>query len=142
MQLIRWNPARDLFNFDRRFGSLFNDFFGRTENATNIWHPVVDVYENEDAIVVKAELPGIDKKDITVDLEGRILTLKGERSEEKEIKEDRFHRRERVYGKFERYFTLPEVVDPEQVKADFKDGVLKIEITRSVETKTKQITVH
>lgn len=142
MELIRWNPAREMFTFNRHFGSLFDDFFGSGENAVTNWHPVVDVYENDDAVVVKAELPGVDKKDIAVNLDGRILTLKGERSQEKEVKEEKFYRRERVHGKFERHFTLPEAVDPEQIKADFKDGVLKIEIPRPVQAKPKQITVH
>jgi HSP20 family protein len=142
MELIRWNPAREVFNFNRHFGSLFDDFFSPSEGVTANWHPVVDVYESDDAVVVKAELPGVDKKDVAVNLDGRILTLRGERSLEKEVKEEKFYRRERVYGKFERHFTLPEAVDPESIKADFKDGVLKIEIPRPVQSKPKQITVH
>lgn len=142
MELIRWNPARELFNFNRHFGSLFDDFFGPDEHVTSNWHPVVDIFENGEAIVVKAELPGVDKKDVTVNVEGHILTLKGERSSENEVKEGKFYRRERVYGKFERNFSLPEAVDPDTIKADFKEGVLKIEIPKPAQAKPKQISVH
>ena len=106
------------------------------------WNPVVDIYENEENIVITAELPGVDKKDMTVDVKGRVLTLKGERSTDNEVKEDNYYRRERCYGKFERCFTLPVEVDPEKIKADYKDGVLKIDIPKAEESKPKQVTIH
>jgi HSP20 family protein len=142
MELMRWNPAKELLNFNRPFDSFFKDFFYPTHNEVMNWQPVVDVYENDEAIVVKAELPGVEKKDVSVDLDGRILTLKGERSSEKEVKEEKYYRRERVYGKFKRHFSLPEAIDPETIKADFKDGVLKIEVPKPAQAKPKQITVH
>ncbi len=147
MELVRWNPRRDLFNWPLRTNRVFEDFFHPTlfnEEGVSTWnwHPVVDIYENDDNIVITAELPGVDKKDISVDVNGRILTLKGERSADNEVKEDNYYRKERSYGKFERSFTLPADVDPDKVKADFKDGILKLDIPKPEAHKPKQITVH
>ena len=147
MELVRWNPRRDLFNWPLGINRMFEDFFHPTlfnEEGVSMWnwHPVVDIYENDDNVVITAELPGVDKKDISVDVNGRILTLKGERSADNEVKEDNYYHRERSYGKFERSFTLPADVDPDKVKADFKDGILKLDIPRPEARKPKQITVH
>lgn len=147
MQLIRWNPIRDIYGLRNRTNHMFyNSFYmahkGDEELSTWSWRPFVDIYDNDNNIVIKAELPGIDKKDIVVDVKDRFLTLKGERSSENEVKKDKFHRRERTYGKFERVFTLPMEVDPDKIKADYKDGVLKIDIPKPEKQKPKQITVH
>jgi HSP20 family protein len=127
--------------------SLFDDFFDpaskRDRNQSNRgWHPAVDVFENETNFVIKAELPGIEKKDIIVDVKDRVLTLKGERTSENEVKEDTFYRRERTYGKFQRAFTLPAHVKVNDIKADYKDGVLRIDIPKPETQQPKQITVH
>jgi HSP20 family protein len=106
------------------------------------WNPAVDVYDKDDHIVIQAELPGVDKKDVAVDVKDGMLTIKGERSSDNEVKEEKFYRRERVYGKFERSFALPENVDPDQIKAEYKDGILKIEIPKTEDQKPKQISVH
>jgi HSP20 family protein len=106
------------------------------------WSPVVDVYDNGDNIVIKAELPGVDKKNIEIDLKDHVLTLKGERSYENEVKEENYYRKERAFGKFHRSFSLLADVDTEKIKADFSDGVLKIDIPKPEEKKPKQITVH
>jgi HSP20 family protein len=106
------------------------------------WNPAVDVYDTDNTVVIKAELPGIDKKDLSIDVNGRVLTLKGERSGDNEVKEEKYYRKERFHGKFERSFTLPDDTDPEKIQAEFKDGVLKIEVPKPEEKKPKQITVH
>jgi HSP20 family protein len=126
---------------------VFDDFFlpnTTTEDGSLTWgwNPVVDIYDNEDNIVIKAELPGVSKKDIEIDIKDRILTLKGERFADNEVKEDTYYRRERTYGRFERSFTLPANVDPDKIKADYSDGVLKIEVPKPENQKPKQITVH
>jgi HSP20 family protein len=126
---------------------MFNDFFfPRTTFDEGMlswgWNPVVDIYDNDDNIVIKAELPGVKKKDIEVDIKDRVLTLKGERTADNEVKEDNYYRRESTYGRFERSFTLPAEVDPGKVKADFKDGILKVEVPKPEHKKPKQITVH
>ena len=147
MQLIRWNPIREMNNFRHRMNHMFDNAFTPTlkeDEALSMWNfkPAVDVYDNDKDIVIKAELPGMDKKDMVVHVNGRFLTLKGERSSENDVKEDNYHRRERSYGKFERVFTLPVKVDPDKITADYKDGILKIHIPKPEEQKPKQITVH
>lgn len=147
MQLVRWNPMNEMFSFRRPLSRVFDDFFlprTNTEDGTLTWgwNPVVDIYDNEDNIVIKAELPGVSKKDIEIDIKDRVLTLKGERSADNQVKEDNYYRRERTYGRFERSFTLPANVDPDKIKADYSDGVLKIEVSKPEDQKPKQITVH
>ncbi len=147
MELVRWNPWREMFGGRHRVGTLFDDFFypaGGRENATAVWNwnPVVDVYENDDHFVIKADLPGLDKKDIALDVKEGVLTIKGERHSDEEVKNENAYCRERVYGRFERAFRLPRDVDAEKITADYKDGVLKIEIPKPEEVKPKQITIH
>ncbi len=147
MELVRWNPIRDMFSLRNHANRVFGDFYfptNREEGDMSMWNwnPVVDVYDNDDNIVLKAEIPGIDKKDIVVDVKGRVLTLKGERSSDNEVKEDNYYRRERCFGKFERAFNLPVDVELDKIKANYKDGVLEIEIPKPEEKKPKQITVH
>jgi HSP20 family protein len=116
----------------------------RWNGETNLktWNPAVDVYEESDRFVIKAELPGLDRKDIEVDLNDRVLTLKGERSFENEVKEDGYYRKERAFGKFHRAFTLPANLNADEIKAEFKDGLLTINIPKPEEEKPKQITIH
>jgi HSP20 family protein len=146
MQLVRFNPTKELANFRHSmnfFDDLFGEFF-RDEGAdlTRGWNPKVDVFEEADQIVMKAELPGVDKDKITIDVNGRVLTVKGERISDDEVKEDNYYRRERSYGRFERSFTLPAETDSEKIKADYKDGVLTLNIPKPVSSKTRQITVQ
>jgi HSP20 family protein len=106
------------------------------------WAPKVDIIDEDDSIVVKAELPGVDKKDINVDVKDRVLTIKGERSDEKEVNEDNFYRRERCHGSFQRSFSLPLDSDPTDISAEFKDGILTVSVPKPEEKKPRQITVH
>jgi len=106
------------------------------------WAPVVDIYEREGAIVLKAELPGIDLKDVDIRLENNVLTLRGERRIDNEVKRESYHRVERAYGTFSRSFTLPSVVDQEKIKADYRDGVLTVTLPQREEAKPKQISIN
>src|SRR2546430_3515383 len=130
MAVVRWDPFRDLSMLQDRMNRLFNDT-GRTwspdgeASATTTWSPAVDIFETEGEIVVKAELPGMERKDITLHLENNVLTLKGERRFEKETKDENYHRIERSYGGFSRAFSIPAMVDDEKNRADYKDCVLK-----------------
>lgn len=147
MELIRWNPGRDMFSLGHRMSNLFDELYNQThrdnsERSAWRWDPMVDIYDNDENIVIKAELPGLDKKDIVVDVKENVLTLKGERSTTHEVKEEKFYRKERISGKFERAFTLPKNVDPEKIKADYTDGVLQIKIPKPETRKPKKITVH
>ena len=147
MQLVRFNPMKEMFGIHNRMNHIFDDFFTPTlkgDQGLSLWdwEPVVDIYDNDDNIVIKAELPGVDKENIDVDVKGRFLTLKGERSAENAVKEEKYHRKERVYGKFERVFTLPAEVDSEKIKADYKDGILTIHIPKPAKEQPRQITIH
>lgn len=146
MEIIRWNPIRDMFSLSHRMNHMFDDFFSPTlktgESSMWNWNPVVDIYDNDENIIIKAELPGIDKDNIVVDVKGRVLTLKGERSSENEVKEDKYYRRERAFGNFERVFIMPAEIDPNKIKADYKNGVLKINIPKPEEHKPRQISIH
>ena len=145
MAVVRWDPFRDLGLLQDRMNRLFDDA-GRTWRtdepaATTSWSPAVDIYETEGEIVVKAELPGMERKDITLHLENNVLTLRGERRFQKETKEENYHRIERSYGNFSRSFSIPATVDEEKIRADYKDGVLKIFLPKKEQAKPKQIRI-
>jgi len=147
MQLVTRRPRKDVWGVTRPMNVLFDDFFapffnGACETAPSQWQPVVDIIEEEGMFRVKAELPGIEKKDIHVDVKDNVLTLKGERSQEKTDEGEQYYRRERSFGSFTRAFALPENVDPEAIKADYKDGVLSIAIPKPEKSVPKAITVH
>ena len=147
MELIRWNPMRDMFSLRHQMNHLFDDVFRPIvrDNRQSLmwnWHPTVDIYDNDENFVITAELPGIDKKDIAIEVKDGVLTLKGIRSSDNEVKEEKYYRRERTFGKFERTFRLPLDIDPEEISANYKDGVLKIDIPKPEEQRPKQISVH
>ena len=106
------------------------------------WNPAVDVYQDQNGIVLQADLPGIKAGDFDLSIENNVLTLKGERKFEQKTDAGNYHRVERSYGSFTRNFTLPSTVDVEQVSADFKDGVLSVTLPRREETKPRQIQVQ
>jgi len=145
MAISRWDPFRDLSVLQERMNRLFNDagHGWRTDEpaATTTWSPAVDIYETEGEIVVKAELPGIERKDIALHLENNVLTLRGERRFEKETKEENYHRIERAYGDFSRAFSIPATVDEERIRADYRDGILRIALPKKDQAKPKQIKI-
>ena len=147
MNIVRWNPMGDTYSVGHHINRFFEDFFypmGREDNNSGLWswNPVADIYDRDDHFVIKAELPGVDKKDIAIDVKDGVLTLKGERSHDNEVTEDKYYRKERAYGKFERSFTLPVNVDAEKITAEYKDGVLEIEVPKPEEHQPKKITIH
>jgi HSP20 family protein len=129
-----------------RMNRLFDDASRgwRTDEpvATTTWSPAIDIFETENEIVVKAELPGVDRKDISVHLENGVLTLRGERRFEKETKDENYHRIERSYGGFSRSFSIPMLVDEQNIQADYKDGILKILLPKKEQAKPKQIKIN
>jgi HSP20 family protein len=128
---------------NRLFSESVSRVTGRSDEVFGgQWAPTVDIFEDDQAFVVRADLPGLEIKDIDLQIQENILTLKGERRMEKEVDKDRYHRIERSYGSFQRSFTLPNIVDPEKVKARFKDGVLEIRIPKLEKAKPKQIQVE
>jgi len=110
-------------------------------SATTSWSPSVDIFETDGEIVVKAELPGMERKDIALNLEKNVLTLKGERRFEKETKDDNYHRIERSYGSFSRAFSIPATVEEDKIRAEYKDGVLRIVLPKKEQAKPKQIRI-
>ena len=147
MELVRWKPESEMFSLQHTMNDLFDDFFfpmgaGETTRRAWGWNPKVDIYEESDHIVLTAELPGVDKKDIEVDVKNGVLTLKGERLVDNEVNEKNYHRKERSFGRFERSFKLQGDVDTAKITADYKDGILKVSIPNPEETKPKQISVH
>lgn len=143
MAITRWDPFREVQALQNRVNSLFRDINGESDPlAAASFAPPVDIYEDDKKVVLKLEVPGIDEKDLDVRMENHTLTVKGERKMEKEEKEENFHRIERRYGSFFRAFTLPSTVDAEHIKADYRDGVLKVELTKKPEAQPKQIKVN
>ena len=153
MSLVRWNPTRDLSAFSsdvlgmqKEFNRLFDNFFhgditDSTSAFTSAWIPAVDIAERENDFVVKMELPGVAKEDVKITMQNGILTVKGEKKQEKESKNSDYHRVERSYGSFQRSFTLPTAVRTDSVEASFTDGVLNISLPKAEEAKPKQIDV-
>ncbi len=148
--LTRWEPFREfstqqdrLNRLNRLFRESFTPQQGPEEALTTTnYAPPVDIYEDEHNITLKMEVPGIDEKDIDVQIENNTLTVHGERKIEKEEKEENFRRVERQYGEFTRSFTLPNSVDPGQVSANYEKGLLKIKLAKKAEAKPKQIKVN
>jgi HSP20 family protein len=148
MAIVRWEPFRDLQAVQDRLNRVFDDAFRGVPRGGDDdwalggqWAPSVDIFENDGNLVLKAELPGIEPKDVDVRVENNVLTLRGERKFESEVKREKYHRVERAYGTFSRSFTLPNVVDTEQIKAEYKDGVLQVTLPQREEAKPKQIQV-
>jgi HSP20 family protein len=137
--LQRWDPFRGLVRAQRDLDRLFDSFFGRPlvrwEEEEGVRVPAMDVTETDSEVVVTTELPGVDRKDIDVEVLPESLSVKAEMSRESEGKEKTYHRRERVWGRFERTVSLPAEVVADQVKAVFKDGVLEIRLPKTEQTK-------
>ena len=147
MTLVRWSPWREMVTMQDRMNRFLGDSqtgagFGDDQLEMTNWHPSVDIYDRDEKIVIKAELPGLEKKDISIDVKDRILTLKGERTYDNGVNDKKYYRRDRAFGKFQRSFTLPDGLDPEKINADYKDGLLSVEIPKSEKEKPKQITIH
>jgi HSP20 family protein len=147
MALARWNPAGDLMQMREEMDRLFNQFTRRGDGEEGnwirgMWAPSVDIYENDDAFVLKAELPGFTKDDVQIELHNNRLTLRGERKQETEAKEEQYHRRERAYGRFERSFMLPTMIDADKVTANFKNGVIELRLPKSEAAKPKRIAIR
>lgn len=142
-KLDRWEPFRDMLNLRADMDRFFKSFFGNyPEEREGFWAPIVDIEEDKDSFVVKAEVPGMNKEDIKVTVRDNVLSITGERQHEKETKEKTFHRIERAYGKFSRTISLPSAVDASKIKAAYKDGILTITLSKPESAKPKQIDVE
>jgi len=152
MAIVRWNPARELATFptdvlsmQREINRMFDDFFRSDRDDTSLlastWKPAVDIVEEDEAYVAKVELPGVNKDDVKITMQDNILTIRGEKKEEKKGKEGNAHRVERYYGSFQRSFSLPTSVKNDRIEAEYKDGILTINMPKAEEAKPKQIEV-
>jgi HSP20 family protein len=137
-------PFRGVTTLQDQINRLFNDVFERTGEESNLtaWAPAADIYENEHELVVKADLPDVDPKDLDIRVENNILSIRGERKFEKKMNEDNYLRVERAYGAFSRSFSLANTVNAEGIKADYQNGVLTLSIPKREEAKPKQIKVN
>src|SRR5438067_9316516 len=139
MSLIKWDPFREFNTLPARLAFWGKDW--EEPLSTTTYVPSVDIFETDNEVVVKAEMPGMKANDIDVRLENNVLTLKGERHFEKEANEENYHRIEREYGTLTRSFALPTAVNGDKVTAEYKDGILKVVLPKKEETKLKPITV-
>src|SRR5579872_613531 len=138
MRFDRYHTLQDQMN--RLFDSTFSN--SGTEAAITTWAPAVDIYETENELVLKADLPDMNEKDLDVRVENNMLTIRGERKFEQKVNEDNYLRIERTYGSFSRSFSLPNTVNTEAIKADYKNGVLTVQLPKRAESKPKQVKVN
>ena len=146
MAIIKWDPLGNVATLQDRINKLFDDSFPHQaledENVPLCaWTPSVDVYETDQGIVIAADLPGVNKDDVAVEIKDNIMTISGERSADTVCQATNYYRRERTCGKFHRSFSLHTMVSPEEIKAKFKNGVLMVEIPKPADDKPKQISV-
>jgi HSP20 family protein len=145
MTIIKWDPIQNISRLQGRINRLFDEAFpGATEYddaGTGAWSPAVDIHEAENAIFIHAELPGVRREDISIEFKDVTLSIQGTRQAGDEIEAKNYYRRERRFGRFHRSFTLPSIIDPGNIRAKFKDGVLEIEIPKPEEKKPKRIVI-
>ena len=146
MPIVRWDPFRDVAALQDRINRIFSESFDSSRELDDDgglydWRPPVDIYETADGYNLKVELAGVEKEDVSVEVKDNVLTIRGERLLDPEVKDEQYYRKERTFGKFQRSFTLQEPIKPEQVKASFKNGVLTIVVPRPTQEKAKQIAV-
>jgi HSP20 family protein len=144
ISLIRRDPLRTFNSLQEQFSRLFDDPSFRVtgnDSALTAWSPAVDIYETEQELVMRADLPDLSEKDIDVRVENNMLTIRGERKIEKNLSEDNYLRMERAYGSFSRSFSLPNTVNTEQIKADYRNGVLTVTLPKREDSKPKQVKV-
>jgi HSP20 family protein len=146
MNLVKWDPFRELEDVSSRLNRIFGKPGIRTESdnamlAVADWMPSVDISETDNAYLIKGEIPGVKKEDVKVTIQDGMLTIQGERKQEKEEKGKKFHRVECSYGSFERSFRVPDDADEAAVKAEFKDGMLNVTLPKSEKAKPKSINV-
>ncbi|MGH9690766.1 MAG: Hsp20/alpha crystallin family protein [Candidatus Acidiferrales bacterium] len=142
--ITRWDPFRNVSTLQDQVNRLFESTFqgGRNESSLTTWAPAVDIYETENELVLKADIPDVNEKDLDIRIENNMLTVRGERKFEQKVKEDNYLRIERTYGAFSRSFGLPNTVNSEGLKAEYKNGVLTVEMPKRAESKPKQVKVN
>jgi len=146
MNLVKWDPFRELEDVSKRLNRIFGQPPARAEAGNEMlavadWAPSVDISETESAYLIKGEIPGVKKEDVKISIQDGMLTIQGERKQEREDKDKKYHRIERSYGSFHRSFSLPQTVDRDKIKAGYKNGVLTVTLAKREEVKPKQIRI-
>ncbi|MBO8152607.1 MAG: Hsp20/alpha crystallin family protein [Candidatus Marinimicrobia bacterium] len=145
MALVRWTPRKSILDLYNEVNRLFDSFFAPTEEEEETFatrfYPAVDIEEKDKEYYVTVELPGVKKNDVKVAVKDNLLMISGEKKSEKEEKGKNYHRSERVFGSFQRTFRLPELVDQDNISAEYKDGVLHITIPKKEEAVSKEIEI-
>lgn len=145
MNIVKWTPFRELEDIQTRLNRFFGELPARKIEEEGLffadWTPVVDVQETEKEYLIKAELPEVKKEDVKVEMLDGVLTIEGERKQEKEEKGKKFHKVERAYGKFVRQFALPNEVESTKIAAEFKEGMLNVHLPKAAVAKPKSIEV-
>jgi HSP20 family protein len=139
--VVRFDPFRDITSLRDEMNRLFTRTLGEGSSAGSAWTPAVDIFDAADAIVLKAELPGLSPDDIDIEVDDNVLTLKGERRFEEKVEEGRYYRVERAYGSFQRSVTLPQGVKADEITATFDSGVLTVRVPKAAEVKPRKIAV-
>jgi HSP20 family protein len=142
MALVRWDPAREVDSLQSEMNRLFDTFFGGDDTrGVRRWVPAMDLVETDDHLVLRADLPGLDQGDVSIEIKDGVLTVSGARQAEQEEKAEGFHRVERAYGSFSRSLSLPQGVDPDKVAAEFDKGVLEVRIPKPEERKPHRVAI-
>ena len=147
MTIVRWDPFRNMATLQDSINRIFDEAANKSRDYSDEvskcdWRPIVDIYDTEKSIIINAELPGARKDNIALDVKENTLVLKGERKSEEEVRNENYYRKERCFGTFERAFTLPSAIDPAKITANFKDGILRVEIPKPEEKRPKQIKIN
>lgn len=144
MAIVRWDPFRDLMNIQERVNRLLSDAPARwgSEEGYGAWIPPVDIFERGEALVIRAEIPGVQAGDVDVRVENGVLTLQGQRTREEDVEERSAFRLERQFGAFTRSFSLPTTVDAAKIGAKLRDGVLEIVLPKAEEAKPKKVLIQ
>lgn len=144
MELTPWKPFGEVSSLRKEMDNLWNNFLGGRSFPATVsgeWAPSVDVSETDTELQIKAELPGVDAKDVNVNISGNILTIKGEKKKEEEKEDEHFHSSERFYGSFQRSFRLPSNIQTDDVDATYEKGVLRLTLKKTEEAKKKEIEI-
>jgi HSP20 family protein len=145
MNIVKYDPFRELRSLQEEMNRLFNLGVSRSEGSEDIvrgaWSPSVDIFENQDKIILEAELAGMKPEEVDISIENNVITLKGERKFEKTEDNDNYHRVERSYGSFVRSFTLPRTVVSDEAEANFENGILSITLPKREEAKARKIEI-
>lgn len=147
MSVVKWDPFKNIATLQGRINRLFEDAFPRSalddeDLAACAWRPAVDIFESDEGMVIQMDLPGVSKEDVAIEVKNNLLNIYGTRPVQHDVREDRFYRRERTCGTFQRAFTLHTAIAPEAIKATFKHGVLSVLIPHPEEEKSRKITVN